>query len=180
VPPEQQLLSFQGEALVIWGRAGTRPLVLGAIHYAATPTGPGVELVMATMRRVPRPGMVRRLLAVGGRGVESPGRVAWVARDRIREVHWHEGGLKIWAGVGRRSVTAPIPAWLLGQRKVKGSLPTRLFLAHVEVVVPEGSDLAIFAGHRHGVLFSTARLAADPPRLRLPLAKRVEAAPELS
>ena len=48
------------------------------------------------------------------------------------------------------------------------------------MIVPEGSDLAVFAGHRHGVMFSTARLAADPPRLRIPLAKRVEAAPELS
>ncbi len=180
MPPDQPVPAFQGEALVIWGRAGSRPLVLGAIHYAATPAGPGVELVTATMRRLPRPGMVRRLLAAGGRGAEPPGRVAWVARDRIREVHWHEGGLKIWAGVGRRSVSARVPAWLLGRQTDKRSLPTRLFLAHVEVVVPEGSDLAVFAGHRHGVMFSTARLAADPPRLRLPLAKRVEAAPELS
>ncbi len=165
---------------MIWGRAGSRPLMLGAIHYSATATGPGVELVLAAMRRGPRPGMVRRLLAAGGRGVEHPGTVAWIARDRIREVHWHDGGLKIWAGVGRRSVAARIPAWLLGEQTGQRSLPTRMFLAHVEVVVPEGSDLAVFAGHRHGVLFSTARLAADPPRLRIPLAKRVEAAPELS
>ena len=180
MPPEPQILPFQGEALLVWGRSGTRPLVLGAIHYSATATGPGVELVLATMRRFPRPGMVRRLLAAGGRGVEHPGTVAWIARDRIREVHWHEGGLKIWAGVGRRSVSAKIPSWLLGEQTGRRSLPTRVFLAHVEVMVPEDSQLSVFAGHRHGVMFSTARLASDPPRLRLPLTKRVEAAPELS
>ncbi|MGH8975086.1 MAG: hypothetical protein ACRD0C_18025, partial [Acidimicrobiia bacterium] len=68
MPPDQPVLPFQGEALVIWGRAGSRPLMLGAIHYSATATGPGVELVLAAMRRGPRPGMVRRLLAAGGRG----------------------------------------------------------------------------------------------------------------
>ncbi|MGH8991817.1 MAG: hypothetical protein ACRDZ7_09860, partial [Acidimicrobiia bacterium] len=178
VPPEP--VPFQGEALVIWGRVGTRPLVLGAVHYTAPASEPGVEVVLATKARGARPAMVRRLLAAGGRGVEPPGTVAWIARDRIREVHWHDGGLRIWAGVGNRSVTAPVPGWLLGEQTGHRSLPTRVFLAHVEVVAPEGSDLAAFAGHRHGVLFSTARLAGDPPRLRIPLPKRVEAAPEPS
>ena len=179
MPPEPPV-PFQGEALVIWGRLGSRPVVLGAIHYSVTASGPGVELVLGRLALGPRPTMRRRLLAAGGRGAEHPGTVAWIVRDRIREVHWHDGGLKIWAGVGRRAVGARVPGWLLGDQTGQRSLPTRMFLAHVEVVVPEGSELSMFAGHRHGVMFSTARLASDPSRLRLPIPKRVEAAPELS
>lgn len=155
--------------------------MFAAIHYVATTEGPGVELVMAAMKAGRHPTMVRRLLAAGGRGVDPPGTVAWVARDRVREVHWQGGGLKIWAGIGGRPVPARVPGWLLDERTSGGqSLPTRVFLAHVEMVVPEAGPLAPFAGRRHGLLFSTARLAGDPPRLRLPLAKRVEATPELT
>lgn len=171
-------MPFEGEALVVWGHAGARPLVLGAIHHPGA-EGPVIELVLAAMRPGRRPGMARRVLAAGGPGVEPP--VKWLAQDRLREVHWEEGGLKIWAGVGRRSVAARIPGWLLGELgSGRSSLPTRAFLAHVEVVVPEVGQLAPFAGRRRGLLFSTARLAADPPRLRLPLPKRVETTPELT
>jgi hypothetical protein len=174
-------MPFEGEALVVWGRAGARPIVLGAIHHARAAKGPITEVVMAAMTPGRRPGMTRRVLAVGGPRVEPSAKVNWLARDRLREVHWEEGGLKIWAGVGRRSMPARLPAWLLGERgSGRPSLPARVFLAQVEVVVPEGGQLAPFAGRRRGLLFSTARLAADPPRLRLPLAKRVEAAPELT
>ena len=179
--PDQRHRPFEGEALLVWGRAGLRPLAFGAIHYTGTAEGPGVDLVLAALAPGRHPKMVRRVLATGGRGVEPPGRVAWVVRDRIREVHWHDGGLKIWAGIGGRSVPSRIPGWLLGERAAGGSsLPTRVFVAHLEVMVPEDGQLAVFAGRRHGLLFSTARLAGDPPRLRIPLPKRVEATPELT
>ena len=173
-------MPFEGEALVVWARAGARPLVLGAVHHPGA-EGPIIELVLAAMRPGPRPGMTRRVLAAGGPGVEAPATVSWLAQDRLREVHWEEGGLKIWAGVRRRSVPARVPGWLLAEGTGgRPLLPTRVFLAHVEVVVSEGGDLAAFAGRRHGLLFSTARLAADPPRLRLPLPKRAEPTPELT
>ena len=179
--PEQAARPFEGEALLVWGRAGLRPVAFGAIHYTGTAEGPGVDLVLAALSPGRRPKMVRRVLASGGRGADPPGRVAWVVRDRVREVHWHEGGLKIWAGIGGRSVPAPVPGWLLGTRSETGpGLPTRVFIVHLEVVVPEAGSLAPFAGRRHGLLFSTARLAGDPPRLRIPLPKRVEATPEMT
>jgi hypothetical protein len=174
-------MPFEGEILVIWGHAGPRPVVLGAIHHVRAAGGPLTELVLGGMTPGRRPGMVRRVLAAGGPRVDLPAKVNWLAQDRLREVHWQEGGLKIWAGVGRRSVPVRVPGWLLGEpRGCRPSLPIRAFLAHVEVVVPEGGQLAPFAGRRRGVLFSTARLAADPLRLRLPLPKRVEPAPEVS
>jgi hypothetical protein len=173
-------MPFEGEALVIWGRAGARPLVLAAIHRPGR-QGPVTEVVLAAMRPGRRPGMARRVLAARGPGVESPATVNWLAQDRRREVHWEEGGLKIWAGIGRRSVPARVPGWLLGGRAGSpSSLPTRAFMAHVEVVATEGGQVAPFAGRHRAVLFSTACLAADPLRLRLPLAKRVEATPELT
>ena len=179
--PDQPSRPFEGEALLVWGRAGLRPLAFGAIHYTGTPDGPGVDLVVAAPVPGRHPQMVRRVLATGGRNAEPPGRVAWVVRDRIREVHWHDGGLKIWAGVGRRSVRSHVPGWLLGERAAgRPSLTARVFVAHLEVMVPEDGQLAPFAGRRHGLLFSTARLAGDPPRLRIPLPKRVEATPELT
>ena len=173
-------MPFEGEALVIWGRAGARPLVLAAIHRPGR-QGPVIEVVLAAMRQGRRPGMARRVLAARGPGVESPATVNWLAQDRRREVHWEEGGLKIWAGIGRRSVPARVPGWLLGGRAGgSSSLPTRAFMAHVEVVASEGGQVAPFAGRHRAVLFSTARLAADPSRLRLPLPKGVEATPELT
>jgi hypothetical protein len=174
-------MSFEGEALVVWGHAGARPLVLGAVHHLRVAGGPVIEVVMVAMTPGRRPGLTRRVLAVRGKGLEPAATLNWLAQDRLREVRWEEGGLKIWAGIGRRSVPGRIPGWLLGELgSGRPSLPTRAFIAHVEVVVPEVGQLAPFAGRRHGVLFSTARLAADPPRLRLPLSKRVEPTPELT
>ncbi|MGH9038840.1 MAG: hypothetical protein ACRDZ3_01270 [Acidimicrobiia bacterium] len=181
MPTDPRRTPFEGEALLIWSHAGLRPLAFGAVHYVGTPHGPGIDLVVATLAPGRRPKMVGRVLASGGRGVEPPGRVAWVVRDRVREIHWHDGGLKIWAGIGGRSVPVPVPGWLLRDgRGGDGSLPTRVFMVHLEMVVPADSELTVFAGRRHGLLFSTARLAGDPPRLRIPLPKRAEAAPEPS
>lgn len=177
---EHPLVPFEGEALMVWSHAGAHPLVLAAIHHAAAVDGPVIELVMVGMASGRRPQMVRRVVAASGPGTE-PAALKWFAQDRLREVHWEEDGLRVWAGIGRRSVPARVPGWLLGERgRGRPSLPTRTFLAQVEVVVPEGSQLATFAGRRHGLLFSTARLATDPPRLRRPRPKRAEAAPEPS
>jgi len=174
-------MPFEGEALVVWSHAGVRPLVLGAIHHLRVAGGPVIEVVMAGVTPGRRPGIARRVLAVRGKGLEPAATLSWLAQDRLREVHWEEGGLRIWAGIGRRSLPGRIPGWLLGELgRGRSSLPIRAFLAQVEVVAPEGGQLGPFAGRRRGVLFSTARLAADPPRLRLPLSRRVEPAPEPS
>jgi hypothetical protein len=37
--------AFEGEALVVWARAGSRPVFLGALHHTASPFGPFVEIV---------------------------------------------------------------------------------------------------------------------------------------
>lgn len=177
---EARPVPFEGEVLVVWGRAGFRPQALVAVHRLGAQAGPVVELALGGLSACFRGGPVRRMLATSARGAEPHGVLKWFTQDRLREVHWEERGLRLWAKVGRRGVPAHVPAWTLGEGPARGRtrLCTRVLLARVHVEVPDGGPVARFAGHRHGLLFSTARLAGEIPWVPLPRAARTEPAPE--
>src|SRR2546422_10568520 len=107
--------SFEGEALVVWGRRRVRPLLLGALHHTGCPTGPFVEIVVAGLTPAPR----RHTLAVGwGAPGGAPdgakmATVKWWVGGSLREVSWEERGLRLRAEVGRTGIPASLPVrWL--------------------------------------------------------------------
>jgi hypothetical protein len=176
---------FEGEALLVWGRAGRRPVMLVTLHHTRSPVGPFVEVVVLGLgfsRRL-RPRLRRRRLAVGAPAAGEGARAAtlkWWSGGRLREVHWEERGLRLRAATGRCGLRAAVPAWLLeGEAAGRtsgngdGRLPARLCRAWVHVEVPAEDQLAVFAGRRRGLLISTAISALDEPWLVLPRAVRV-------
>lgn len=172
--------SFEGEVLVVWGRFGLRPVALAAVHRLGAPTGPVVELALGGLSAGFRGRPVRRVLATTAPGAEPHGALKWFTQDRLREVHWEERGLRLWAKVSRRGVPARVPPWTLGEgpASARPRLCTRALLARVHIEVSDGGPVARFAGHRHGLLFSTARLAGEIPWVPLPRPTRAEPAPE--
>lgn len=161
---------FEGEAILVWGRAGSRPLFLAALHHTRSPDGPFVELVAGALKLEPsvRPGLRWTTLAVGAPAGGEAATLKWWAGGRLREVRWEERGLRLRAKVGRRGIPAPGRVPLL-----RLEAPARLIPTRVEVEVPGGDALAALAGRRRGLLVSTARSALDEPWLLLPRAVRI-------
>ena len=60
------------------------------------------------------------------------------------------------------------PGWESGGREAPARLHGWLATARVEVEVGEDDPLAVFAGRRHGLLFSSVRLAVGGARLLVP------------
>ena len=168
---------FQGEALVVWGHDGPRPLLLAALHRVGVPAGPVVEIAVAHLvaGRGHVPTLTRVPLAVAAAAPEladpaaEPATLKWFTEGRRREVNWEERGIRLRAEVGRNDVPGSIPARLLasGALAAAGRIPGRLAGAHIDVDVPAGDPLAFLAGRRLGFLFSTTRAAGEPLRLRL-------------
>ena len=177
---------FEGEALLLWGRAGSRPLLLAAFHHLDPKAGPFVELVTGQLvgeamtvgrGRLFRPALARVPLAVGSGSVApvepavEPATLKWFAEGRRREVSWEERGVHLRAEISRTDVPGALPARLLvaggAGARAGGRIPGRLAAAHVEVDIPEGDSLAPLRGRRLGALFSTTRTAGEPLRLRL-------------
>lgn len=152
----------------MWGRAGSRPLLLAALHHTRSPDGPFVELVAGGLRlgRGVRPGLRWTTLAVGAPAGGELTTLKWWAGGRLREVHWEDRGLRLRAKVGRTGIPAPVRVPLL-----RLQAPARLIPTRVEVEVPGGDALAPLAGRRRGLLVSTARSAE--PWLLLPRAVRI-------
>lgn len=160
--------AFEGEALVVWARAGGRPVFLAALHHTASPFGPFVELVAGQFR--PRPGLRPRLaqstLAVSrgpAAAVGDGASLTWRSDEPVREIHWAERALRLRAEARRVAVPAFVPSdllhpgWAGAESEPARRLPARVHLARVEVEVPAGDELlGHFAGRRPGFLVSTA------------------------
>ena len=193
--------AFEGEALVVWARAGGRPVFLAALHHTASPFGPLVEIVAGEFRSRPglRPRLRQSTLAVSGGPALAAGAEAaaltWWADEPLREVRWEAREFHLRAEVKRVAVPAIVPSDLLhpGWPGVEASggpvpshggtaarrLPARVHLARIEVEVPATDEqLARFAGRRAGFLITTACQIGGEAWLHLVRTLRVPAVPE--
>src|SRR6185369_10006337 len=97
--------AFEGEALVVWARAGGHPVFLAALHHTSSPFGPFVEIVAGEFRSRPglRPRLRQSTLAVSAGPAQAAGAEAaslkWWADDPLREVRWEERDFRLRAEV---------------------------------------------------------------------------------
>jgi hypothetical protein len=182
---------FEGEALVVWARAGGHPVFLAALHHTASPFGPFVEIVAGEFRSRPglRPRLRQTTLAVsGGPAAETGAEAAtikWWADDPLREVRWEERDFRLRAEVRRVAVPAIVPSdllhpgWAGAEAEPARRLPARVHLARIEVEVPaDDEQLARFGGRRPGFLVSTASQIGGEAWLHLVRTLRIPAVPE--
>ncbi|HYH48779.1 MAG TPA: hypothetical protein VEG38_04450 [Acidimicrobiia bacterium] len=162
--------AFEGEALVVWARAGTRPVFLAALHHTASPFGPFVEIVAGEFRSRPglRPRLRQRTLAMSGgpaakEALAEAATVKWWADEPHREVRWEERGFALRAEARRVAVPAIVrsdllhPGWAGAERESARRLPAKVHFARIEIEVPgDDGQLARFAGRRPGFLVTTA------------------------
>jgi len=182
---------FEGEALVVWARAGGHPVFLAALHHTASPFGPFVEIVAGELRSRPglRPRLRQTTLAVsGGPAAETGAEAAtikWWADDPLREVRWEERDFRLRAEVRRVAVPAIVPSdllhpgWAGAEAEPARRLPARVHLARIEVEVPaDDEQLGRFGGRRPGFLVSTASQIGGEAWLHLVRTLRIPAVPE--
>jgi hypothetical protein len=161
--------AFEGEALVVWARAGSHPVFLAALHHTASPFGSFVEIVTGEFRSRPglRPRLRQSTLATsGGPAVAAgaePANLRWWAAEPHREVHWEERGLLLRAEAKRVAVPTIVPSdllhpgWAGAEAEPARRLPARVQLARIDLEVPEADELLSRFGGRHpGFLVSTA------------------------
>ena len=193
--------AFEGEALVVWARAGGRPVFLAALHHTASPYGPFVEIVAGEFRSRPglRPRLRQTTLAVSGGPAREAGAPAaslkWWADDPLREVRWKERDFRLRAEAKRVAVPAIVSSDLLhpgwagaetpgGPGVPPGSpaarrLPAKVHLARIEVEVPaDDEQLGRFGGRRPGFLVTTASQIGGEAWLHLVRTLRIPAVPE--
>jgi hypothetical protein len=182
--------AFEGEALVVWARAGGRPTFLAALHHTASPFGPFVEIMAGEFRSRPglRPRLRQTTLAVSGGPAKEAGAAAaalrWWADEPLREVRWEERGFRLRAEVKRVAVPALVPSdllhpgWAGAETEHARRLPAKVHLARIEVEVPPADQLARFAGRRPGFVVTTAAQIGGEAWLHLVRTLRVPAVPE--
>lgn len=185
--------AFEGEALVVWARAGGRPVFLAALHHTTSPFGPFVEIVAGEFRSRPglRPRLRQTTLAVsGGPAARETGAEAaslkWWADEPHREVRWEERDLHLRAEHKRIAVPAIVPSdllhpgWAGAESEKARRLPAKVHLARIEIEVPpDDGQLGRFAGRRSGFLVTTASQIGGEAWLSLVRALRAPApAPE--
>lgn len=183
--------AFEGEALVVWARAGGRPTFLAALHHTASPFGPFVEIVAGEFRSRPglRPRLRQTTLAVSGGPAREAGAAAaalkWWADEPRREVRWEERAFRLRAEAKRVAVPALVPSdllhpgWAGAEADHARRLPAKVHLARIEVEVPpDDGQLARFAGRRSGFLVTTAAQIGGEAWLHLVRTLRVPADPE--
>jgi len=183
--------AFQGEALVVWARAGGRPVFLAALHHTVSPFGPFVELVAGEFRSRPglRPRLRQTTLAVSGGPARQAGAEAaslkWWADEPLREVHWEERGFRLRAEAKRVAGPAIVPSdllhpgWAGAETEPARRLPARVHLARIEVEAPlDDEQLGRFAGRRPGFVVSTASQIGGEAWLHLVRTLRLPAVPE--
>jgi hypothetical protein len=183
--------AFEGEALVVWARAGGRPVFLAALHHTASPFGPFVEIVAGEFRSRPglRPRLRQTTLAVSGGPAKDAGALAatvkWWADEPLREVRWEERDFRLRAEAKRVAVPAIVPSdllhpgWAGAETDATRRLPAKVHLARIEVEVPASDEqLARFAGRRPGFVVTTAAQIGGEAWLHLVRTLRVPAVPE--
>ena len=183
--------AFEGEALVVWARAGGRPTFLAALHHTASPFGPFVEIVAGEFRSRPglRPRLRQTTLAVSGGPAKEAGDTAaalkWWADEPLREVRWEERAFRLRAEAKRVAVPALVPSdllhpgWAGADAEHARRLPAKVHLARIEVEAPPADgQLARFAGRRNGFLVTTAAQIGGDAWLHLVRTLRVPAVPE--
>ena len=170
--------AFEGEALVVWARAGGRPVFLAALHHTTSPFGPFVEIVAGEFRSRPglRPRLRQSTLAVSAGSRPPAGAEAaalqWWADEPVREVRWEERDFRLRAEAKRVAVPAIV---LTAARR----LPAKVHLARIEVEVPASDvQLGLFAGRRSGFLITTACQIGGEAWLHLVRTLRVPAVPD--
>jgi hypothetical protein len=182
---------FEGEALVVWTRAGGRPVFLAALHHTASPYGPFVELVAGEFRSRPglRPRLHQTTVAVSGGPAREAGDLAaslkWWAHEPQREVHWEERSFRLRAEAKRVAVPALVPSdllhpgWAGSEHEPARRLPAKVHLARIEVEAPADDEaLGRFAGRRPGFLVSTASRIGGEAWLHLVRTLRLPAIPQ--
>lgn len=187
---QEQGGAFEGEALVVWARAGGRPVFLAALHHTASPYGPFVEIVAGEFRSRPglRPRLRQTTLAVTGgpaatEAAACAATVKWWADEPLREVRWDEREFHLRAEHRRVAVPAIVPSdllhpgWAGAETEPARRLPAKVHLARIEIEVPAADEqLARFAGRRSGFLVTTASQIGGEAWLHLVRALRVPAA----
>ena len=183
--------AFEGEALVVWARAGGRPTFLAALHHTASPFGPFVEIVAGEFRSRPglRPRLRQTTLAMNGAPAREAAALAatlkWWVDEPLREVRWPERDFRLRAEVRRVALPALVPSdllhpgWVGAETEPARRLPAKVSLAKIDVEVPpDDAQLARFAGRRPGFLVSTAAQIGGEAWLHLVRSLRVPAAAE--
>src|SRR5687767_1885332 len=144
---------FEGEALVLWARAGNHPVFLAALHHTASPFGPFVEIVAGEFRSRPglRPRLRQSTLAVSGGPADlsggEPAVLKWWADEPHREVRWDDRQFLLRAETKRVAVPAIVPSDLLhpgwpgAEAESARRLPARVQLARIDVEVPADDEV---------------------------------------
>ena len=162
--------AFEGEALVVWARAGGRPVFLAALHHTASPYGTFVEMVAGELRSRPglRPRLRQTTLAASGgpaarEAAAEAATLKWWADEPLREVRWEERDFRLRAEHKRVAVPVIVPSdllhpgWAGAQQEPARRLPAKVHRARIEIEVPaDDEQLARFAGRRSGFLVTTA------------------------
>jgi hypothetical protein len=187
---QEQGGTFEGEAVVVWARAGGRPAFLAALHHTASPFGPFVEIVVGEFRSRPglRPRLRQATLAVSGGPARETGVAAvlkWWTDEPLREVRWDERGFHLRAEAKRVAVPALVPSdllrpgWAGAEAEHARRLPAKVHLARIEIEAPaDDEQLARFAGRRPGFLVTTAAQIGGEAWLHLVRTLRVHAVAE--
>jgi hypothetical protein len=183
--------AFEGEAVVVWARAGGRPVFLAALRHTASPYGPFVEIVAGEFRSRPglRPRLRQTTLAVSGGPAREAGAATaslkWWAHDPLREVRWEEREFRLRAEAKRVAVPAIVPphilhpGWAGAETESARRLPAKVHLARIEIEVPaDDEQLGRFGGRRPGFLVTTASQIGGEAWLHLVRTLRVPAVPE--
>jgi hypothetical protein len=184
--------AFEGEALVVWARAGGRPVFLAALHHTASPYGPFVEIVAGEFRSRPglRPRLRQTTLAVSGgpaakEAATEAATLQWWADEPRRGVRWEERGFQLRAEHRRVAVPAIVPSdllhpgWAGAEAEPARRLPAKVHLARISIEVPATDDqLARFGGRRSGFLVTTASQIGGEAWLHLVRTLRVPAVAE--